>query len=160
MNGRLMRGGRMLAVASLMAFAPLSGGAQAQSTLPATEAELVAAVERAFLDRDDAAFDALVNWEGAGTIKKRIVRYQIRREFGRPIRHIGLEAMPAGALDAIGKRGTLRLNMPVTHRLRVEFEGPPRPEGNPPADVFLVGMRDGVYRIALVVRDEKAKDDD
>jgi hypothetical protein len=147
-----------LVVAALLAFP--AGSASQSPPLPASEAELVETVRTALAKGDQQMFDALVNWEGAGVIKQRIVRFQIRHEFGRPIRKIELEPLPEGSLDKVAERGTLRVNMPVTHRLRVEFDEPPRPDGNPAADVFLIGQQEGVYRIALVVRAARPRDND
>ena len=138
----------------------LAPQAAAYTALPQTEEDLVATVKAALLDRDQEVFDALINWEGAGAIKQRIVRFQIRHEFGRPIRSIRLEPFPADGLAKMEARGTLRANMDVSHRLRVEFDGPPRADGKPPVDVFLIGREGRAYRIALVVRAETAKDDD
>lgn len=158
---RLPRPCGCLAAGLLVALGLSAGGALAEpSALPRTQEDLVRVVKAALLGHDHETFDALINWEGAGEIKKRIVRFQIRHEFGRPIRSIAVEPFPRNGLDSLKERGTLAANMPVTHRLRIEFDEPPRPDGNPPADVFLIGQEEGAYRIALVVRSKTKKDDD
>lgn len=145
---------------AVLGAAVLATAAQAgEGDLPRTEADLVETVRTALLDRDEAAFDALINWEGAGEIKKRIVRFQLRSAFGRPIRSIKLQPFPKDGLDGVEARGTLAVNMPVSHRLKVEFDEPPRPDGGAPVDVFLIGKEDEAYRIALVNRARRADDD-
>ena len=55
----------------------------------------------------------------------------------------------------------VRVNMPVTHRVRVTFDEPPLEKtGRQPTSVFLVGKQDGAYRIALVVRNFDDDDSD
>ena len=147
-------------LAALVVLPLLGAGAVAAAKGPSSEAELVDTVRTALLERDQETFDALINWSGAGTIKQRVVRFQVRHGFGRPIRSIGLEPLPKDALAKLEARGTLKANMPVSHRLRVEFDEPPRPDGNPPVDVFLIGKDGGIFKIALVVRTETAVDDD
>jgi hypothetical protein len=134
-------------------------GAEA-ADLPRTEEELVRQVRAALVAGDMAAFEELINWEGARGVKRRIVAFQVRHGFGRPIRSVALEPFPADALRDVEARGTLKANMPVSHQLRVVFDEPAAEHGNPPTDLFLVGKADGVFRIALMVRDERAADDD
>jgi hypothetical protein len=143
------------------ALAVSAAGAEA-ADLPRTEEELVRQVRAALVGRDIAAFEELINWEGARGVKRRIVAFQVRHGFGRPIRSVALEPFPADGLRDVEARGTLKANMPVSHRLRVVFDEPPAAEGaGPPTDLFLVGKAaDGAFRIALVVRDERAADDD
>jgi hypothetical protein len=145
-----------------LALAALTAAARAEAgDLPRTEEELVQQVRTALVARDMAAFEQLINWEGARGVKRRIVSFQVRHGFGRPIRSVALEPFPAGGLRGVEALGTLKANMPVSHRLRIVFDEPATAEhGNPPTDLFLVGKADGVFRIALVVRDEKAADDD
>ena len=147
--------GLVLGAAVLATAAPAGEG-----DLPHTEADLVEMVRTGILDRDEATFDALINWDGAGEIKQRIVRFQVRSTFGRPIRSIEIQPFPEGGLDRLEAGGALALNMPVSHRLRVEFNEPPRAGGGAPVDVFLIGQEDGAYRIALVNRARPADDDD
>ena len=150
--------GRCLAVLAVLPL--LDAGAVAATAGPSSEAELVDTVRTALVQRDQETFDALINWNGAGTIKQRVVRFQVQHGFGRPIRSIALEPLSKDALVKLEARGTLKANMPVSHRLRVEFDEPPRLDGNPPVDVFLIGKDGGVFKIALVVRIETAEDDD
>ena len=91
---------------------------------PKTEQELVDRVRAAIAERDLDSLSELINWEGAATIKRRIVNFQIRYGLGRPVRSIALEPFPEGGLREIEARGTLKANMPVSHRLRVVFDEP------------------------------------
>ncbi|KJB91563.1 hypothetical protein N826_27050 [Skermanella aerolata KACC 11604] len=118
--------------------------------LPKTPDELISTVSKAITERDMAVFEDLVNWKDARKIRKRVVSYQIRTTFGRPIRSIALEDFPADGLKETESRGTQKANMAVSHRLRVIFDEPPGESGIPPTDVFLIGKEQDVYRIALV----------
>jgi predicted exporter len=163
MPARRRRGGASRLCLGL-AVALAAAGAEA-ADLPRTEEELVRQVRAALVAGDMAAFEELINWEGARGVKRRIVAFQVRHGFGRTIRSVALEPFPADALRDVEARGTLKANMPVTHRLRVVFDEPPAAgaaeAGAPPTDLFLVGKAaDGAFRIALVVRDERAADDD
>lgn|GEM_PF-3412571 len=136
----------------------LAGNAAADG-LPRSEAELKAAVRTAIESGDYATFEQLVYWDGAGKIKKRVVAYQVRRGLGRQIREISVAPFDEQTLHELKTNERHRLNMPVTHELRVVFDEPPvNAAGMPPTSVFLVGKRDDVYRIALMVR--KFDDDD
>ena len=64
---------------------------------PARQHACAAALE----ERDLAAFEELVNWDGAGKMKRRVVSYQLRYGFGRPIRSIALEPFPADGFSEI-----------------------------------------------------------
>jgi hypothetical protein len=132
-----------------LTLAPFGTPALARD-LPKTPDELITTVSRAITDRDMAVFDDLVNWKDARKIRKRVVTYQIRTTFGRPIRSITLEPFPPDGLKEAESRGTQKANMPVSHRLRVIFDEPPGESGKPPTDVFLIGKEQDVYRIALV----------
>lgn len=133
----------------------------AAQDLPRTDEELVEVIRTAIDARDYEPFEQLVNWEGAGKIKRRIVRFEIRRGFGRKIDTIAIEDFPKGGLDKIDAMKQIRVNMPVTHRVRVTFDEPPLEKtGRQPTSVFLVGKQDGAYRIALVVRNADDDDDD
>lgn len=136
-------------VLGILALASFGTPAAARD-LPRTPDELISTVSRAIADRDMAVFEELVNWEGARKIRKRVVSYQIRSTFGRPIRSIALEDFPADGLKEAESRGTQKANMPVSHRLRVIFDEPPGESGRPPTDVFLIGKDRDTYRIALV----------
>jgi hypothetical protein len=145
----------LLGAAALVAMA----GAAAARDLPRSEAELVERVRTALLERDVATFDELINWEGAGAIKRRVVGFQVRHGFGRPIRSVAVEPFPADGFRAIEERGTLKPNMPVSRQVRVVFDEPDNPYGRPPTAVFLVGKEDEAYRIALVVPTKKPGQD-
>jgi len=104
--------------------------------------------------------EELVYWEGAGKIKRNIVAFEIRRGLGRKIDSITFEDFPEDGMAKIEAMDKLRINMPVTNRVRVTFDEPPiNDQGKPPTSVFLVGKRDGAYRIALVVRNFDDDDD-
>ncbi|MGI9499877.1 MAG: hypothetical protein ACR2P3_07560 [Geminicoccaceae bacterium] len=132
----------------------------AAKELPRTDEELVDTIRSAIVARDYEPFEKLVNWDGAGKIKRRIVRFEIRRGFGRKIDRIAIEDFPKEGMAKIDEMKQVRVNMPVTHRVRVTFDEPPLEKtGRQPTSVFLVGKQDGAYRIALVVRNFDDDDD-
>ncbi|MBE7247630.1 MAG: hypothetical protein INR63_22025 [Actinomycetospora chiangmaiensis] len=142
-----------LAAAALPGPARAQGPAPAQteSPLPGQADALVAYVTKAMNDHDLSAFERLVNWSGTRAQRKRLTLYQIRAGFGRPIKAAALEPMPEDGLAEATSRGTLKVNMPVTDRLRVVFDEPPVEGDAPPTSVFLIGREGGAYRIALLV---------
>ena len=146
------RSGRAVVLAGTVAAGCwlAAGGAQA-APLPTTDDQLVGTVRQALLDHDLAVFDELVNWDGASTMKRRLVTYQMRYGFGRPIRSIGLEPFPETAQRTLDQEGTFKTNMPVTQQLRIVFDEPDTRYGHPPTALFLIGRQDDAYRIALVV---------
>ena len=147
------RRGRGAPLARLgLALAALAGGAGTASgaAQPTTEEQLVAEVKAALLGHDLAAFDDLVNWDRATKMRRRMVTYQLRYGFGRPIRSVTLEPFPADGFDELRERGTLEPNMPVTRQLRVVFDEPDD-DGQPPTELFLIGRQGEAYKIALVV---------
>jgi hypothetical protein len=169
LGGRVRRepGRRFLAAARLIGLGAAGClllttiALSAAQDLPRTDDELIETIRSAIDNRDLEPFENLVLWEGAGKIKRRIVTYEIRRGFGRKIGKIALEDFPENGLAKVEAMKQLRVNMPVTHQVRVTFDEPPiESTGKPPTSVFLVGKRDGVYRIALVVRDLDDDDDD
>jgi hypothetical protein len=101
-----------------LAVAGVAGAAHALEPVE-TEEALIARIRSAFAGRDLEAIAELVNWQGAPPIRRRIVNFQINYGLGRPIRSVGLEPLPENALREVEARGTLKANMPVTHRLRV-----------------------------------------
>jgi hypothetical protein len=146
-----------LLAAALLGLLPAAAAAE----LPKTGAELVATLRGAIESRDYERIEALVNWEGAGTIKRRVVAFQIRHGLGRPIREIVLEPIPEDGLDASLATVGLRPNMALSERVRVVYDEPPvDASGRRPASVFLVGREDGAYRIGLVIRSVDDDDDD
>jgi hypothetical protein len=152
---RSLRGLLASGACALMLALP---AAAAPADLPHDQAALVAMIRAAIETSDYEAFDQLVLWKDAGEIKKRIVRFQLNRNLGRPIRSIAIEPFPEHGLDAAIATGKLAPNMEVTHRVRVLFDEPPV-EGTdkPPTSVFLVGLHGDAYRIALV---NQLRDDD
>lgn len=139
-----------LLAAALLWLLPAAAAAE----LPQTGDELLAALRGAIESRDYERIESLINWEGAGTIKRRVVAFQIRHGLGRPIREIVLEPIPADGLDAAALATVgLKPNMAVSERVRVVYDEPPvDASGKPPASVFLVGRQDGSYRIGLVIQ--------
>jgi hypothetical protein len=125
---------------------------------PRTELELIDRVRTAIAERDLASLSELINWDGAATIKRRIVNFQVRHGLGRPVRSIVLEPFPQGGLREIEAGGRLKANMPVSHRLRIVFDEPGE-NGVRPASIFLVGKMGDGFMIALVVRAKRSDDD-
>ncbi len=83
--------------------------------------------------------------------RKRLTLFQIRTTFGRPIREMAIEDFPADGLAEVEARGTLKPNMVVTKRLRIVFDDPADPtDASPSSNVFLLGQKDGAYRIAVL----------
>jgi hypothetical protein len=136
-----------------------ASGGVALGAPPATEDQLVTELKAALLERDLAALEELVNWEGASKMRRRAVTYQLRSGLGRPIRSIAVEPFPADGFREIEERGTLRPNMPVSQQVRVVFDEPDNPYGRPPTAVFLVGKEGEAYRIALVVPTRRPGED-
>lgn len=131
----------------------------AAADLPRDSDALVRMIRTAIEARDYDSLDRLVLWEGAGEIKRRIVRFELNRNLGRPIQSISFEPFPEGGMDGVLATGKLAPNMEVTNRVRVIFAEPAiETTGRPPASVFLVGLHDGAFRIALVTR--AVRDDD
>ncbi len=158
--GRLiLTASKLFGLGAVGCFMITSVALSAAQDLPRTDDDLIETIRSAMVTKDFEPFEQLVNWEGAGKIKRRIVTFEIRRGFGRKIDTIAIEDFPKDGLAKIEAMKKLRVNMPVTHRVRVVFDEPPMEKtGKPPTSVFLVGKQDGAYRIALVVRN--ADDDD
>ena len=145
-----------LLAAALLSLLPAAAAAE----LPKTGEELLATLRGAIETRDYERIEALVNWEGAGTIKRRVVAFQIRHGLGRPIREIVLEPIPEQGLDAALATVGLKPNMELSERVRVVYDEPPvDASGKRPASVFLVGRQEGVYRIGLVIQPVVEDDD-
>ena len=129
-----------------------------RADLPKDGEALVSMIRTAIETSDYDTFERLVLWKDAGEIKHRVVRFQLNRNLGRPIRSIAIEPFPEHGLDAAVATGKLAPNMEVTHRVRVVFDEPPvAATGKPPTSVFLVGLHGDAYRIALV---NQVRDDD
>ena len=138
----------------------LAGGiGTAHSAPPVSEDELLSTVQTALEQRDFATFEELINWDGATTMRRRMVSFQLRHGFGRPIRSIALEPFPEDGFKVIEERGTLKPNMAVSHQLRVVFDEPDTAYGKPPTDLFLIGREGDAYRIALVVPAKERRPD-
>ena len=119
--------------------------------LPKTEQELIDQVRTAITKGDMETISDLINWQGAGEMKRRITNFQIRHSLSRPVRSITLEPFPEDGLREVEARGTLKANMPVTYRLRVVFDEAADENGATPASVFLIGKMNDAYRIALII---------
>jgi hypothetical protein len=140
----------------------VGGAAVPASAVPVTtDEDLLAAVARAIKTHDEAAFEELVYWEGAGRIKRNLTMFQIRYGMGRPVADIALEPFPADGLADIEAMPQIRPNLAVSHRLRITYDEPERAAaGGSPTATFLLGRKDGAYRIALVVRNFDDDDGD
>src|SRR5215471_20260860 len=78
--------------------APPAKGTEGQafaSALPGQRDELIAYVVHALNTHDLDAIDRLVEWDGARPLRRRMTLYQIRYNFGRPIKSAVVEAFPA-----------------------------------------------------------------
>lgn len=157
--GRLARGRIVPGLFACMAAASMAFAST--TSLPKEPDELVEAIRAAIETKDYAAFEELIFWKDVGKIKRRIVRFQINRGLGRPIKSITFEDFPEDGLDQVVATGKLVPNMEMTNRVRVIYdEEPINEEGKLPTSVYLVGKRDDVYRIGLVVRKPGFDDDD
>jgi len=144
-----MTASRLIGLGAVALFTASGIAFAAASDLPRTDDELVDRIRAAMDARDYEPFKDLVYWEGAGKIKRRIVRFEIRRGFGRKIDRIALEDFPKDGMAKIDAMKQIRVNMPVTHRVRVTFDEPPLERtGRPPTSVFLVGKRQTGWRLS------------
>ncbi|MGH1417906.1 MAG: hypothetical protein ACRBCJ_03515 [Hyphomicrobiaceae bacterium] len=160
-KGLANRWGRQLFVAGLTAILTLAGTSAFSAELPRNPDELVRVIREAIETSDYERIRQIVYWENVSSIKRRIVRFQIRRGLGRPIRSISFEDFPKGGLKGVNATGKLMANMPVTNRVRVVYDEPPiEMTGKPPTYVYLIGKVDDAYRISLVVRKPGVDDDD
>lgn len=151
---------RQIGLGAAACFFTVGMAFAAAQDLPRTDEELIDRIRTAIDAKDYGPFEDLVYWEGAGKIKRNIVAFEIRRGLGRKISSITFEEFPEDGMAKIEAMERLRVNMPVTNRVRVTFDEPPiNDQGKRPTSVFLVGKRDGAYRIALVVRNFDDDDD-
>ena len=121
-----------------------------RTALPSDPDGLVDFVTGALRARDEEAFERLVNWDGVRLPRRRLTLYQIRTTFGRPIKAATVEDFPSDGLAEVESRGTFKPNMAITERLRIVFDETSDDPEAPPTNVFLVGRKDGVYRIAVL----------
>ena len=139
----------------------VSAGAAATDDLPHDPDALLRVISTAIEAHDYETLERLVLWKGAGEIKKRIVRFELNRNLGRPIKSITIEPFPEGGMEGVLATGQLEPNMEITHQVRVIFDEPPiEATGKLPTSVFLVGLRDEGFRIGLVNRTGTDDDDD
>ncbi len=151
---------RQIGLGAVACFFAIGMALAAAQELPRTDQDLVDRIRGAIDSKDYGPLEELVYWEGAGKIKKNIVAFEIRRGLGRKIDNITFEEFPEEGMAKIEAMDRLRVNMPVTNRVRVTFDEPPiNDDGKLPTSVFLVGKKDGAYRIALVVRNFDDDDD-
>lgn len=133
--------------------APADGGASetaATAALPSDPKGLAAFVTDALRAHDQGAMERLVNWDGVRPIRRRLTLLQISTSYGRPIKEAVVEDFPADGLAEAQSRGTMKPNMPVLKTLRVVFDEQPDQDGVQPANVFLIGEKDGAFRIAVM----------
>ena len=151
---------RQIGLGAVACFFAAGMAFAAAQELPQTDQELIDRIRSAIDAKDYAPLEELVYWEGAGRIKRNIVAFEIRRGLGRKIDSITFEDFPEDGMAKIEAMDKLRVNMQVTNRVRVIYDEPPfRNDGKQPTSVFLVGKKDGAYRIALVVRNFDDDDD-
>ncbi len=150
-----LKAGRVVTTILAVSFATFVTAADVSaSEPPRTEQELIDRVRTAITGHDLDAISELINWDGAATMKRRIVNFQVRYSLGRPIRSVVLEPFPEGGLLEIEARGTLKANMPITHRLRIVFDDA-GDDGVQPASIFLIGKTADGFRIALIVQTKR-----
>ncbi|MEQ9641154.1 MAG: hypothetical protein RIM84_14115 [Alphaproteobacteria bacterium] len=123
----------------------------AAAALPTNSEAMAALLRDAIAERDYGAIEAVINWDGAGKIKRRVVAFSVRRGLGRTVKSITVEPTDGQAIAATAKLNNKRLNMPVSHKIRVVYDEPPI-NGVVPTAVYLVGGDEAGWRIALVVR--------
>ena len=142
----------------LGAFVPATS---ADATFPATKEELVAATRAAVEARDYERFRELIVWGEAGVIKRRVIRGHVRSTFGQPIEEIALEELSDEEMARLSRDGEYKTTLDVTHTLRMRF-GPPESTGRRSLSslVYLVGMKDGFYRLGLMLQERRDDDGD
>lgn len=151
---------RLISLGAVACFLTIGTAFAVAEDLPRSDQELVDRIRTAINAKDYQPLEELVYWEGAGKIKRNIVAFEIRRGLGRKIDSITFEDFPDDGMAKIQAMDKLRVNMPVTNRVRVTYDEPPiNDQGKQPTSVFLVGKKDGAYRIALVVRNFDDDDD-
>lgn len=143
-------------------FATLGGLTSASAAeLPRDSDALLKSIRHAIESNDYAHFKKLVYWKDVGEIKRRIVRAQISRGLGRPIRSMSFDPFPKDGFAGVNATGKLSANMPISNIVRIVYDEAPLPNiGKSPTAVFLIGKIDGFYRIGLVVRKPGLDDDD
>lgn len=127
-----------------------TSAAAATTALPSDPKGLAAFVTDALRAHDQSALERLVNWDGVRPIRRRLTLLQMSTSFGRPIKEAVVEDFPADGLAEAQARGTMKPNMPVLKTLRVVFDETPDEDGVQPANVFLIGEKDGAFRIAVM----------
>lgn len=133
-----------------LAAGPEGAAATSAPPLPADPQTLVTFVTAAMRDHDQSAMERLVNWDGVRPLRKRLTLLQISTGYGRPIKEAVIEDFPTDGLVEAEERGTYKINMPVSKRLRIVFGDGSGKSGEDPANVFLVGEKDGAFRIAVL----------
>ena len=160
--GRIFKAtSRQIGLGAVACFFSISTALAAAQGLPKTDQDLLKTIRTAIDTKDYEQLEELVYWEGAGKIKRNIVAFEIRRGLGRAVDSITFEDFPEHGMAKIDAMEKLRVNMPVTNRVRVVYDEPPiNDDGKRPTSVFLIGKMEGAYRIALVVRNFDDDDDD
>ncbi|MGL4396884.1 MAG: hypothetical protein ACRCS9_10130 [Hyphomicrobium sp.] len=139
------------AVFAVAAFAFATTAIAAPPPDLASDSSLISHVRNAIEAEDFTAIDGIVNWQDVSDYKRRVFSAQIHHTLGRPIAKIELEDAGATTLKELQSLRNHRLNMPVTHLLRIKFADGAPGEIEPGA-VFLVGKLHDAYRIALLVK--------
>jgi hypothetical protein len=130
---------------------PVHASEKIASERPGTKDELVTLVRTAIEKEDFSMIDDIVNWQGVSDYKRRVFSSQILHALGRPISKIEFEDADQETRTSLAKMKNHKLNMDVTHLLRVTFSDG-EPGGIIPAEVFLIGRMEDAYRIALFVK--------
>ena len=118
---------------------------------PPASADLLAGnIRTALQHRDLGILENLVFWEGASAFKRRLVLFEMRKGFGRPIRSVTVEPFTADNAATLAAFGAFKPNMDVKFRIHVVFDEPATQFGHAPDMMFLVGQSGQVFKIALV----------
>jgi NAD(P)-dependent dehydrogenase (short-subunit alcohol dehydrogenase family) len=150
----------LLCILSLALAAPVHAAQDsADAHYPATTEELVATVKTAIETKSFETIDHLVNWLGISDYKRREFSTVIRHGLGRPIAKIELEQIDDETQRNLRNIKLHKLNMQVSHILRVTFadgeEG-----GVTPAAVYMIGRMADAYRIAMLVKEKNTTEND
>jgi hypothetical protein len=159
---RVRRGGfGLLCILALLLSAPVvhADAPEATQKYPATTDELVTTVKAAIEAKDFAAIDNLINWTAISDYKRREFTSHILHGLGRPVAKIEIEQVDDETRDNLLHLKNHKLNMQVSHLLRVTYADG-EPGGVVPAAVFLVGRMADVYRIGLLVKDKGTTEND
>lgn len=126
---------------------------------PTTTDELASMVRNAIETKNLQEINHIVNWEGISRYKRREFESRILHGLGRPIAKVELEQIDDETRESLRHIKLHKLNMQVSHILRVTFWD--SEEGNPePAAVYMIGRMANAYRIALFVKEKGTTEND